>query len=131
MPGFIEPDADIQDSLADSANQVEQKSKTQSDKTSDICIKDRRLSDFMKVIKAMCDANYFEKKDGGKVNQGDVMDLMSEAFHSDQLNGKNYSSLLNKSAKAQKNTYLKTFEELEDKAETYYEACHKRANNKY
>lgn len=131
LPGFIEPDADIQDSLADSANQVEQKSKTQSDKTSDICIKEGRLSGFMKVIKAMCDANYFEKKDGGKVNQGDVMDLMSEAFHSDQLNGKNYSSLLNKSAKAQKNTYLKTFEELEDKAETYYEACHDRANNKY
>ena len=131
VPGFIEPDADIQDSFADSANQVEQKSKTQSDKTSDIRIKEGRLSGFMKVIKAMCDANYFEKKDGGKVNQGDVMDLMSEAFHSDQLNGKNYSSLLNKSAKAQKNTYLKTFEELEDKAETYYEACHDRANNKY
>lgn len=131
LPGFIEPDADIQDSLADSANQVEQKSKTQSDKTSDICIKDRRLSDFMKVIKAMCDANYFEKKDGGKVNQVDIMDLMSEAFHSDQLKGCNYSSLLSKSAKAQKNTYLKTFEELEDKAETYYEACHDRANNKY
>ena len=131
VPVFIEPDADIQDSFADSANQVEQKSKTQSDKTSDICIKGGRLSGFMKVIKAMCDANYFVKKDGGKVNQGDVMDLMSEAFHSDQLNGKNYSSLLNKSAKAQKNTYLKTFEELEDKAETYYEACHDRANNKY
>jgi len=131
VPGFIELDADIQDSLADSANQVEQKSKTQSDKTSDICIKDRRLSDFMKVIKAMCDANYFEKKDGGKVYQVDIMDLMSEAFHSDQLKGCNYSSLLSKSAKAQKNTYLKTFEELEDKAETYYEACHKRANNKY
>ena len=131
LPGFIEPDADIQDSFADSANQVELKSKTQSDKTSDIRIKEGRLSGFMKVIKAMCDANYFEKKDGGKVNQGDVMDLMSEAFHSDQLNGKNYSSLLNKSAKAQKNTYLKTFEELEDKAETYYEACHDRANNKY
>ena len=131
VPGFIEPDADIQDSFADSANQVELKSKTQSDKTSDICIKDRRLSDFMKVIKAMCDANYFEKKDGGKVNQVDVMDLMSEAFHSDQLKGCNYSSLLSKSAKAQKNTYLKTFEELEDKAETYYEACHDRANNKY
>lgn len=62
VPGFIEPDADIQDSFADSANQVEQKSKTQSDKTSDICIKEGRLSDFMKVIKAMCDANYFEKK---------------------------------------------------------------------
>ena len=131
VPVFIEPDADIQDSFADSANQVEQKSKTQSDKTSDICIKGGRLSGFMKVIKAMCDANYFEKKDGGKVNQGDVMDLMSEAFHSDQLNGKNYSSLLNKSAKAQKNTYLKTFEELEDKAETFYKACHDRANNKY
>ena len=131
LPGFIEPDADIQDSLADSANQVEQKSKTQLDNTFDIRIKEGHLSDFIKVIKAMCDANYFEKKDGGKVNQGDVMDLMSEAFHSDQLNGNNYSSLLNKSAKAQKNTYLKTFEELEDKAETYYEACHDRANNKY
>ena len=131
LPGFIEPDAEIQDSLADSANQVEQKSKTQLDNTFDIRIKEGHLSDFIKVIKAMCDANYFEKKDGGKVNQGDVMDLMSEAFHSDQLNGKNYSSLLNKSAKAQKNTYLKTFEELEDKAETYYEACHDRANNKY
>ena len=131
LPGFIEPDADIQDSFADSANQVEQKSKTQLDNTFDIRIKEGHLSDFIKVIKAMCDANYFEKKDGGKVNQVDIMDLMSEAFHSDQLNGKNYSSLLNKSAKAQKNTYLKTFEELEDKAETYYEACHDRANNKY
>ena len=130
VPGFIEPDADIQDSFADSANQVELKSKTQSDKTSDIRIKEGRLSGFMKVIKAMCDANYFEKKDGGKVNQGDVMDLMSEAFHSDQLNGKNYSSLLNKSAKAQKNTYLNTFVELEDKAKTFYKACLKRANNK-
>lgn len=130
MPGFIEPDADIQDSFADSANQVEQKSKTQSDKTSDICIKGGRLSGFMKVIKAMCDANYFEKKDGGKVNQGDVMDLMSEAFHSDQLNGKNYSSLLNKCVKATENTYLNTFVELEGKAETFYKACLKRANNK-
>ena len=130
VPGFIEPDADIQDSFADSANQVEQKSKTQSDKTSDICIKGGRLSGFMKVIKAMCDANYFEKKDGGKVNQGDVMDLMSEAFHSDQLNGKNYSSLLNKCVKATENTYFNTFVELEDKAETFYKACHDRAKNK-
>ena len=131
VPGFIEPDADIQDSFADSANQVELKSKTQSDKTSDIRIKEGRLSGFMKVIKAMCDANYFEKKDGGKVNQGDVMDLMSEAFHSARLKDGKYSSLLSKSTKAQKKTYLKTFEELEDKAETYYEACHDRANNKY
>lgn len=130
VPGFIEPDADIQDTFADSANQVEQKSKTQSDKTSDICIKGGRLSGFMKVIKAMCDANYFEKKDGGKVNQGDVMDLMSEAFHSDQLNGKNYSSLLNKCVKATENTYFNTFVELEDKAETFYKACHDRAKNK-
>ena len=130
VPGFIEPDADIQDSFADSVNQVEQKSKTQSDKTSDICIKEGRLSDFLKVIKAMCDANYFEKKDGGKVNQGDVMDLMSEAFHSDQLNGKNYSSLLNKCVKATENTYFNTFVELEDKAETFYKACHDRAKNK-
>lgn len=130
VPGFIEPDADIQDSFADSANQVEQKSKTQSDKTSDICIKGGRLSGFMKVIKAMCDANYFEKKDGGKVNQGDVMDLMSEAFHSDQLNGKNYSSLLNKCVKATENTYFNTFVELEDKAEIFYKACHDRAKNK-
>lgn len=130
VPGFIEPDADIQDSFADSANQVEQKSKTQSDKTSDICIKGGRLSGFMNVIKAMCDANYFEKKDGGKVNQGDVMDLMSEAFHSDQLNGKNYSSLLNKCVKATENTYFNTFVELEDKAETFYKACHDRAKNK-
>lgn len=130
VPGFIEPDADIQDSFADSANQVEQKSKTQSDKTSDICIKEGRLSDFMKVIKAMCDANYFEKKDGDKVYQVDVMDLMSEAFHSDQLKGSKYSSLLSKSTKAKKNTYLKTFEELEDKAEKFYKACLKKANNK-
>ena len=130
VPGFIEPDADIENSLADSANQVEQKSKTQSDKTSDICIKEKRLSDFIKVIKAMCDANYFVKKDGGKVNQVDVMDLMSEAFHSDQLKGSKYSSLLSKSTKAQKNTYLKTFEELEDKAKTFYKACLERANNK-
>ena len=131
LPGFIEPDADIQDSLADSANQVEQKSKTQSDKTSDICIKDRRLSDFMKVIKAMCDANYFEKKDGGKVNQVDIMDLMSEALYTDQLKGGKYSTLLSKSTKAQKSTYLNTFVELEDKAKTFYKACLKRANNKY
>lgn len=131
VPDFIEPDVDLQDSLADSANQVELNSKTQSDKTSDICIKEGHLSDFMKVIKAMCDANYFEKNDGGKVNQVDIMDLMSEAFHSGPLKGSKYSSLLSKSTKAQKNTYLKNFEELEDKAETYYEACHKRANNKY
>lgn len=30
------------------------------------------------------------------------MDLMSEAFHSDQLKGGKYSSLLSKSTKAQK-----------------------------
>ena len=58
------------------------------------------------------------------------MDLMSEAFHSDQLNGKNYSSLLNKCVKATENTYLNTFVELEGKAETFYKACLKRANNK-
>ena len=127
---FIEPDVDTQDSLADLANQVEQKSKTQSDKTSDICIKEGRLSDFMKVIKAMCDANYFEKKDGGKVNQVDVMDLMSEAFHSARLKDGKYSSLLSKSTKAQKNTYLKTFEELENKAENFYKVCLEKANNK-
>ena len=130
VPGFIEPDVDTQDSLADLANQVEQKSKTQSDKTSDICIKEGRLSDFIKVIKAMCDANYFVKKDGGKVNQVDVMDLMSEAFHSAQLKDGKYSSLLSKSTKAQKNTYLKTFEELEDKAENFYKVCLEKANNK-
>lgn len=127
---FIEPDVDTQDSLADLANQVEQKSKTQSDKTSDICIKEGRLSHFMKVIKAMCDANYFVKKDGGKVNQVDVMDLMSEAFHSARLKDGKYSSLLSKSTKAQKNTYLKTFEELENKAENFYKVCLEKANNK-
>ena len=130
VPVFIEPDADIQDSFADSANQVELKSKTQSDKTSDICIKEGRLSGFMKVIKAMCDANYFEKKDGGKVNQGDVMDLMSEAFHSAQLKDGKYSSLLSKSTKAQKRTYLNTFEELEKKAENFYKVCLEKAKNK-
>lgn len=62
VPGFIEPDADIENSLADSANQVEQKSKTQLDKTSDIRIKEGRLSDFMKVIKAMHAANFLRKK---------------------------------------------------------------------
>lgn len=131
VPGFIEPDADIQDSFADSANQVGQKNKTLLDNTSDICIKEGHLSDFIKVIKAMCDANYFEKKDGGKVNQVDIMDLMSEALHTDQLKGSKYSTLLSKSTKAQKSTYLNTFVELEDKAETFYKACHKRANNKY
>lgn len=108
LPGFIEPDADIQDSLADSANQVEQKSKTQLDNTFDIRIKEGHLSDFIKVIKAMCDANYFEKKDGGKVNQVDIMDLMSEALYTDQLKGGKYSTLLSKSTKAQKSTYLYT-----------------------
>lgn len=131
VPGFIEPDADIQDSFADSANQVGQKNKTLLDNTSDICIKEGHLSDFIKVIKAMCDANYFEKKDGGKVNQVDIMDLMSEALHTDQLKGSKYSTLLSKSTKAQKSTYLNTFVELEDKAETFYKVCHKRANNKY
>ena len=130
LPGFIEPDADIQDSFADSANQVEQKSKTQLDNTFDIRIKEGHLSDFIKVIKAMCDANYFEKKDGGKVNQVDIMDLMSEALYTDQLKGGKYSTLLSKSTKAQKSTYLYTFVELEDKAKTFYKACLKRANNK-
>ena len=130
VPGFIEPDADIQDSFADSANQVEQKSKTQLDNTFDIRIKEGHLSDFIKVIKAMCDANYFEKKDGGKVNQVDVMDLMSEAFHSARLKDGKYSSLLSKSTKAQKNTYLKTFEDLEVKAENFYKVCLEKANNK-
>ena len=130
VPGFIEPDADIQDSFADSANQVEQKSKTQLDNTFDIRIKEGHLSDFIKVIKAMCDANYFEKKDGGKVNQVDIMDLMSEALYTDQLKGGKYSTLLSKSTKAQKSTYLYTFVELEDKAKTFYKACLKRANNK-
>ena len=130
LPGFIEPDADIQDSLADSANQVEQKSKTQLDNTFDIRIKEGHLSDFIKVIKAMCDANYFEKKDGGKVNQVDIMDLMSEALYTDQLKGGKYSTLLSKSTKAQKSTYLNTFVELEDKAKTFYKACLEKANNK-
>lgn len=130
VPVFIEPDADIQDSFADSANQVGQKNKTLLDNTSDICIKEGHLSDFIKVIKAMCDANYFEKKDGGKVNQVDIMDLMSEALHTDQLKGSKYSTLLSKSTKAQKSTYLNTFVELEDKAKTFYKACLKRANNK-
>ena len=130
LPGFIEPDADIQDSLADSANQVEQKSKTQLDNTFDIRIKEGHLSDFIKVIKAMCDANYFEKKDGGKVNQVDIMDLMSEALYTDQLKGGKYSTLLSKSTKAQKSTYLNTFVELEVKAKTFYKACLEKANNK-
>lgn len=130
VPVFIEPDADIQDSFADSANQVEQKSKTQLDNTFDIRIKEGHLSDFIKVIKAMCDANYFVKKDGGKVNQVDVMDLMSEAFHSAQLKDGKYSSLLSKSTKAQKRTYLNTFEELEKKAENFYKVCLEKANNK-
>lgn len=131
VPGFIEPDADIQDSLAESTNQVEPNSKTQSDKTSDICIKDGRMSDFMKVIKALHVANYFEKKDGGKVYLNDIMNLMSEAFHSDQLKGCKYSSLLNKSVQAKENTYMKSFEELEEEARKYYYECRKRANNKY
>ena len=94
VPGFIEPDADIENSLADSANQVEQKSKTQSDKTSDICIKEGRSTAFIKVIKAMFDANYFEKKDGDKVYLKDIMNLMSETLHTDRLKDCKYSSLL-------------------------------------
>lgn len=130
VPGFIEPDADIQDSLADLANQVEQKSKTQLGKSSDICIKEGRFTDFIKVIKAMYDANYFEKKDGGKVNQIDIMELMSEALHSEQLKGSKYSSLLNKSVQGKENTYMKSFEELEKEARKYYYECRVRANNK-
>lgn len=131
VPDFIEPDADIQDSFADSANQVEQKSKTQSDKTSDIRIKEGRLSDFIKVIKAMHAANYFEKNDGGKVYLNDIMNLMSEALHTDRLKDSKYSSLLNKSVQAKENTYMKSFEELEEEARKYYYECLKRANNKY
>lgn len=131
VPGFIEPDADIQDSFADSANQVGQKSKTQSDKTSDIRIKEGRLSDFIKVIKAMHAANYFEKNDGGKVYLNDIMNLMSEALHTDRLKDSKYSSLLNKSVQAKENTYMKSFEELEEEARKYYYECLKRANNKY
>lgn len=58
------------------------------------------------------------------------MDLMSEAFHSAQLKDGKYSSLLSKSTKAQKRTYLNTFEELEKKAENFYKVCLKKANNK-
>ena len=58
------------------------------------------------------------------------MDLMSEALYTDQLKGGKYSTLLSKSTKAQKSTYLNTFVELEDKAKTFYKACLKRANNK-
>lgn len=130
VPGFIEPDVDTQDSLADLANQVEQKSKTQLGKSSDICIKEGRFTDFIKVIKAMYDANYFEKKDGGKVNQIDIMELMSEALHSEQLKGSKYSSLLNKSVQGKENTYMKSFEELEEEARKYYYECRVRANNK-
>lgn len=130
VPGFIEPDADIENSLADSANQVEQKSKTQSDKTSDICIKEGRSTAFIKVIKAMFDANYFEKKDGGKVYLKDIMNLMSETLYTDRLKDCKYSSLLNKSVQATDNTYMKSFEELEEEARKYYYECRARANNK-
>lgn len=130
VPGFIEPDADIENSLADSANQVEQKSKTQSDKTSDICIKEGRSTAFIKVIKAMFDANYFEKKDGDKVYLKDIMNLMSETLHTDRLKDCKYSSLLNKSVQATDNTYMKSFEELEKEARKYYYECRARANNK-
>lgn len=130
VPSFIEPDADIENSLADSANQVEQKSKTQSDKTSDISIKEGRSTAFIKVIKAMFDANYFEKKDGGKVYLKDIMNLMSETLHTDRLKDCKYSSLLNKSVQATDNTYMKSFEELEEEARKYYYECRARANNK-
>lgn len=130
VPGFIEPDADIQDSFADSVNQVEQKSKTQSDKTSDIRIREGRSTDFIKVIKAMHVANYFEKKDGGKVNLKDIMNLMGETLHTDRLKDGNYSSLLNKSVRAAENTYMKSFEKLEEEARKYYYECRVRANNK-
>lgn len=130
VPGFIEPDAEIQDSFADSANQVGQKNKTLLDNTSDICIKEGHLSDFIKVIKAMHVANYFEKKDGGKVNLNDIMNLMSEALHTDRLKDSKYSSLLNKSVQAKENTYMKSFEKLEEEARKYYYECRVRANNK-
>lgn len=130
VPGFIEPDADIQDSFADSANQVGQKNKTLLDNTFDICIKEGHLSDFIKVIKAMHVANYFEKKDGGKVNLNDIMNLMSEALHTDRLKDSKYSSLLNKSVQAKENTYMKSFEKLEEEARKYYYECRVRANNK-
>ena len=130
VPGFIEPDAEIQDSFADSANQVGQKNKTLLDNTSDICIKEGHLSDFIKVIKAMHVANYFEKKDGGKVNLNDIMNLMSEALHTDRLKDSKYSSLLNKSVQAKEITYMKSFEKLEEEARKYYYECRVRANNK-
>ena len=130
VPGFIEPDAEIQDSFADSANQVGQKNKTLLDNTSDICIKEGHLSDFIKVIKAMHVANYFEKKDVGKVNLNDIMNLMSEALHTDRLKDSKYSSLLNKSVQAKEITYMKSFEKLEEEARKYYYECRVRANNK-
>lgn len=55
---------------------------------------------------------------------------MSEALHTDRLKDSKYSSLLNKSAQATENTYMKSFEELEEKARKYYYECRVRANNK-
>ena len=75
-------------------------------------------------------ANYFEKKDGGKVNLKDIMNLMGETLHTDRLKDGNYSSLLNKSVRAAENTYMKSFEKLEEEARKYYYECRVRANNK-
>lgn len=55
---------------------------------------------------------------------------MSETLHTDRLKDCKYSSLLNKSVQATDNTYMKSFEELEEEARKYYYECRARANNK-
>ncbi len=115
-------------------NQVEQVSKEnvaeqpKKTKASDIHVAKGHLADIIKIIQAMCDLNYFVDANGNKATNKSVMDYFSEAFNAKQL--LNYSPNLNKASKANKNTYMQTFINLEEQAEKFYNNCVERRLNK-
>jgi len=92
-----------------------------------IQIAPKHITDVIKVFDAMCKLGYF-KEEGGNASTKCVMEAFGEILHSDQL-GFQYSTLLNKATKSSKNTFLRTYDDLREIAENFYDNRDERKIN--
>lgn len=92
--------------------------------TKDLHIAPGKMSAAISIFKMMHEKGYFVGKNEEKITVKDMMDKLGETFNQKQFF--NYSSLLNKACKSQKDTFLAPFYQLEEVAENYYKDTENR-----
>lgn len=87
---------------------------------SSIYIKDGKVSDFIRVLRAMQEDGIFVDKDGNKIPLDSLMKESATTYNCPSLD--NYSALQNRAFSSNnKNTVLDVFERMKSSAEAFYE----------